>query len=107
MALQGEIDLSAIGRETMFVFDDGIIPLLRAHDQPRYPAAVAWALVRSGPELHDVVWESMPTDARPERFELRRPFLLEHLRRGDRVLDIGCGAGEFAVELLRDAAGRR
>jgi hypothetical protein len=25
MALRGEIDMSAIGRETMFVFDDGII----------------------------------------------------------------------------------
>jgi hypothetical protein len=25
MALRGEIDLSAVGRETMFVFDDGIV----------------------------------------------------------------------------------
>ena len=51
--------------------------------------------------LHDAIWEAVPADARPERFALRRGFLLEHVRPGDSVLDLGCGAGEFSAELLR------
>ena len=50
--------------------------------------------------LHDAIWERMPADALPERFELRRAFLLAHVRAGDTVLDIGCGAGEFSAALL-------
>jgi SAM-dependent methyltransferase len=55
--------------------------------------------VRSEP-LHDAVWDAMPADARPERFALRRVFLLSHVRSGDVVLDIGCGAGEFSAALV-------
>ena len=29
--------------------------------------------------MHDAVWERMPEDAQPERFELRRAFLLKHV----------------------------
>ncbi|HEV2786005.1 MAG TPA: class I SAM-dependent methyltransferase [Solirubrobacteraceae bacterium] len=54
--------------------------------------------------LHDAIWEAVPADARPERFVLRRAFLLEHVRPGDSVLDLGCGAGEFSDELLRAGA---
>jgi ubiquinone/menaquinone biosynthesis C-methylase UbiE len=55
--------------------------------------------VRSETQLHDAVWEAMPAGARPEHFELRRGFLLSHVRSGDTVLDIGCGAGEFSAAL--------
>ena len=54
--------------------------------------------------LHDAIWESVPADARPERFALRRAFVLEHVAAGDSVLDLGCGAGEFSEELLRAGA---
>ena len=50
--------------------------------------------------LHDAIWESVPADARPARFALRRSFLLAEVRAGATVLDIGAGAGEFSSELL-------
>ena len=37
----------------------------------------------------------------PERFGVRRAFLLGHVRSGQRVLDVGCGDGAFAAELVR------
>ncbi len=50
--------------------------------------------------LHDAIWEAVPVAATPERFALRRAFLLEHVAPGETVLDLGCGAGEFSAELL-------
>jgi 2-polyprenyl-3-methyl-5-hydroxy-6-metoxy-1,4-benzoquinol methylase len=47
----------------------------------------------------------VPLDAQPERFELRRAFLLADISAGDSVLDIGCGAGEFSAA-LREAGAR-
>jgi len=46
----------------------------------------------------------MPHDAQPERFALRRGFLLAYARREQAVLDIGCGAGEFSAALLEAGA---
>jgi 2-polyprenyl-6-hydroxyphenyl methylase/3-demethylubiquinone-9 3-methyltransferase len=53
-------------------------------------------------DLHDAVWEAMPAGATPERFELRRAFLLAHVAPGETVLDLGAGSGEFSAA-LRDA----
>jgi 2-polyprenyl-3-methyl-5-hydroxy-6-metoxy-1,4-benzoquinol methylase len=60
--------------------------------------------VRFETALHDAVWERVPEDAQPERFAPRRAFLLEHVRAGQVVLDIGCGAGEFSAALLEVGA---
>jgi len=60
--------------------------------------------VPSQTALHDAVWAAVPQDAQPERFALRRDFLLERVRAGETVLDIGCGAGEFSAALLEAGA---
>jgi ubiquinone/menaquinone biosynthesis C-methylase UbiE len=54
--------------------------------------------------LADAIWEAVPADAVPERFAQRRAFLLAHVAAGQRVLDLGCGAGEFSAALLAAGA---
>jgi cyclopropane fatty-acyl-phospholipid synthase-like methyltransferase len=54
--------------------------------------------------LHDAIWDAVPAGATPERFALRRAFLLAHVEPGATVLDLGSGAGEFSAELLRAGA---
>ncbi len=55
-------------------------------------------------DLHDAVWSAVPANAVPAHFELRRAFLLEHVARGQTVLDLGCGAGEFSAALVAAGA---
>ena len=50
---------------------------------------------------HEALWEGVPAGLQPPDFALRRRFLLEHVAAGERVLDVGCGEGWFADELLR------
>jgi 2-polyprenyl-3-methyl-5-hydroxy-6-metoxy-1,4-benzoquinol methylase len=51
-------------------------------------------------DWRDAVWRAVPEGAEPERFAARRAFLLDHVASGERVLDLGCGDGAFAAELL-------
>jgi 2-polyprenyl-3-methyl-5-hydroxy-6-metoxy-1,4-benzoquinol methylase len=56
--------------------------------------------VSGGPqELADAIWEALPEAAAPERLALRRAFLLARVHPGERVLDVGCGAGELSAAL--------
>ena len=52
-------------------------------------------------DWRDAVWRAVPEGAEPERFAARRAFLLDNVTAGERVLDLGCGDGAFAAELLQ------
>jgi len=51
-------------------------------------------------DWRDAVWQAVPEGAEPERFAARRNFLLAQVSAGGQVLDLGCGDGAFAAELL-------
>ena len=51
-------------------------------------------------DWYEQVWEQAPADPEPWAWSRRRSWLLDELRAGERVLDLGCGAGRF----LRAAA---
>lgn len=46
---------------------------------------------------YEELWERLPADLSPPEFERRRGFLVSELRSGDRVLDLGCGEGQFTA----------
>jgi 2-polyprenyl-6-hydroxyphenyl methylase/3-demethylubiquinone-9 3-methyltransferase len=55
-------------------------------------------------EYHEGLWERVPHGLDPHAFELRSRFVLRRVRAGERVLDVGCGEGRFAVELAHAGA---
>lgn len=48
-------------------------------------------------DYYEDLWERLPETLEPPELERRRDFLAAELRAGDRVLDLGCGAGEFTA----------
>jgi ubiquinone/menaquinone biosynthesis C-methylase UbiE len=55
-------------------------------------------------DYYQELWERLPETLTPPDLELRRHFLREGVRAGDRALDLGCGEGTFTPELARAGA---
>jgi ubiquinone/menaquinone biosynthesis C-methylase UbiE len=55
-------------------------------------------------DYHEALWEGVPEGLKPVDFARRARFLLDRVSAGERVLDVGCGEGRFAVELARIGA---
>jgi 2-polyprenyl-3-methyl-5-hydroxy-6-metoxy-1,4-benzoquinol methylase len=52
----------------------------------------------------DAVWDAVPEGAEPELFAERRALLLEHVRPGQTVADVGCGEGAFSAAVAQARA---
>jgi ubiquinone/menaquinone biosynthesis C-methylase UbiE len=55
-------------------------------------------------DYYEELWQRLPDQLDPPDWELRRRFLLEEVRHGDRALDLGCGAGDFTAVLAEAGA---
>jgi SAM-dependent methyltransferase len=50
-------------------------------------------------QFYEDLWESLPDELDPPEFARRRAFLLQRVEGGERVLDLGCGEGDFTAAL--------
>jgi len=55
-------------------------------------------------DWYEQVWEQAPADPEPWAWARRRAWLLAEARPGERVLDLGCGAGRFLRALAEHGA---
>jgi ubiquinone/menaquinone biosynthesis C-methylase UbiE len=65
-------------------------------EQGRYVPAVK--------DYYEELWERLPEDLTPPDQALRRGFALANVACGERVLDLGCGAGDLAADLAHAGA---
>jgi SAM-dependent methyltransferase len=50
-------------------------------------------------DYYEDLWQRLPASLEPPDFERRLEFLISQTHEGDRVLDLGCGVGEFTAAL--------
>jgi ubiquinone/menaquinone biosynthesis C-methylase UbiE len=50
-------------------------------------------------DYYEDLWERLPDERELPDYELRRGFLIQRVRPGMRVLDLGCGGGEFTAAI--------
>jgi len=55
-------------------------------------------------DYYEELWRRLPEQLDPPYWELRRAFLLGHVRPGDRALDLGSGDGAFTAVLAEAGA---
>ncbi len=55
-------------------------------------------------EYYEDLWQRLPDELEPPDWALRRGFLLGEASPGERVLDLGSGAGRFTAELAAAGA---
>jgi SAM-dependent methyltransferase len=55
-------------------------------------------------DYYEELWRRLPDDLEPPDLRRRAAYLLAELRPGERVLDLGCGAGEFTAQLAAAGA---
>jgi len=55
-------------------------------------------------QIFEDIWEQLPDRLEPPDWDARRKFLLDYVRPGRRVLDLGCGEGRFVAELAAGGA---
>jgi SAM-dependent methyltransferase len=55
-------------------------------------------------DYYEELWQRLPAELELPDLALRRDFLLESVKPGDRALDLGCGAGDFTAMLAEAGA---
>jgi SAM-dependent methyltransferase len=55
--------------------------------------------------FYEAFWADAPQDPEPYAFQRRRALLRAEINPGERVLDLGCGAGRFLREMGENAIG--
>jgi ubiquinone/menaquinone biosynthesis C-methylase UbiE len=55
-------------------------------------------------DYYEDLWAKLPAELVPPDLDRRRRLLISEMRSGDRVLDLGCGAGTFTAIAARSGA---